>query len=59
MTHDNPSSLQQDESISPELERHLSDPAQKTEETSGEQAQVAKPDMSPTEPGATTENQPT
>ena len=59
MTPENPSSPKPDKPISPELERHLSDPGQKTEEISGEQARSAKPDASPTKPGATTENQPT
>lgn len=48
-----------DEPLSPELERHLADPAQKTEEVSGEQERARTSDQTPTEPGATTENQPT
>lgn len=59
MTPEDRPSTNPAEPISPELDRHLSDPAQKTEEISGEQDRAAKPDPSPTEPGATSENQPT
>ena len=45
--------------LSPELERHLSDPAQKTEEVAGEQERARRAAESPTEPGASTEQQPT
>lgn len=48
-----------DEPLSPELERHLADPAEKTEEVSGEQERARQSSESPTEPGATTEGQPT
>lgn len=48
-----------DEPLSPELERHLADPSQKTEEVSGEQDRARQADETPTEPGATTEGQPT
>ena len=48
-----------DEPLSPELERHLSSPAEKTEEVSGEQDRARRAAESPTDPDATTEQQPT
>lgn len=61
-----PETSQNPDDLSPELDRHLSDPAQKTEEVSGEQDKAARrngtpsqQDEIPTEPGVSTENQPT
>lgn len=48
-----------DKPISPELDRHLSDPAEMTEQVSGQQDRAQTRDQSPTEPGVTTEQQPT
>lgn len=48
-----------DDVLDAALEKHLSDPAEKTEEASGEQERARKQSESPTEPGATTEQQPT
>ncbi|MDX7952591.1 hypothetical protein P7D22_15580 [Lichenihabitans sp. Uapishka_5] len=45
--------------LDPALERHLSDPAEMTEEVSGAQERARQRAESPTEPDATTEGQPT
>jgi hypothetical protein len=48
-----------DQPLSPELERHLSDPAEKTEEVSGEHERARQYEAVPTEPDVTSEQQPT
>ena len=59
MTPDTKPDPNADEPLSPELERHLSDSAEKTEEVAGEQERAKQATESPTEPGVTTEGQPT
>lgn len=48
-----------DDALDPALERHLSDPAEKTEEVSGEQERARRSAENPTESEASTEQQPT
>ena len=48
-----------DKPLNPELDRHLSDPAEKTEEVAGEQERAKQHPVVPTDPNASTEQQPT